>query len=248
MNPHDQKLLREQQSHWKTFRLLSAYVSGVLILLFSFGCATTSDSPVVTAVSRGKNKEITKLLASESDPYIKARALGIAATKENVEALILILDAGVAADAPDKEGKTALMCAAESGALESAKLLLKRGADVNRQMDARIVEVNVSSEPGRYFRSMLLKAKAEAGNTALSFAILNARELLVELLLEEGADVNKRVVYQDARQVKNLSTGKLHIVNEQESLIEDLARKSGNANIIALMQRAKESQIRQKGQ
>jgi uncharacterized protein len=79
------------------------------------------------------------------------------------EALAL-LDRGAAVDARDRDGKTALVKAAEANKLALMKLLLERGADPN--------------------------ARATDGSTPLLFAAQEDRGPAVALLLERGADPN----------------------------------------------------------
>jgi ankyrin repeat protein len=84
-------------------------------------------------------------------------------THQNVKLAEALLEAGALVDAPDKDGVTALLWAANRGAVKLVELLLARGADVNA------------------------KATGEgyAGRTALMFAQGIA---VVRLLLGAGAD------------------------------------------------------------
>lgn len=98
-----------------------------------------------------------------------------------------MLAAGARVNATDKEGMTALMWAARGGRLRHARLLLERGAEVNRQEHSE-------------------------GRTALIETVYAEREDIAALLLEHGADPNLRdrwgsTVLDHAREAKKLITG-----------------------------------------
>jgi len=100
----------------------------------------------------------------EGDRY-QAAALLLAAARLGCEAEArTLLDRGLAIDARDREGKTALAKAAEADKLPLIRLLLERGADAN--------------------------ARAVDGSTPLFYAAEQDRGQVVALLLEGGADPN----------------------------------------------------------
>ncbi|WPH04177.1 isoform 2 of ankyrin-3 [Acrodontium crateriforme] len=96
-------------------------------------------------------------------------------------AIELLLDAGVPVDSKSFEGRTALSRAAEHGNIESARLLLERGAFVSN--------IQNTMEGNRYKR-------AESKRTPLHWAATNGHTAVCELLLAHGADLDARSVSQ----------------------------------------------------
>ncbi|HEX7859928.1 MAG TPA: ankyrin repeat domain-containing protein [Verrucomicrobiae bacterium] len=121
----------------------------------------------------------------------------------------LLLKAGAEVNATNVFGATPLMCAAASGDLETVRLLVKHGADVNAH--SRGSEANVIWGGGRSalmwaaFRGDKAMAKflIEAGanvnepegfGTALSQAAWNDHAKMAEFLLKRAAQVNQKDV------------------------------------------------------
>src|SRR5690606_37579621 len=78
-----------------------------------------------------------------------------------------LLDAGADVESPNPEGQTALMVVARTGRVDTARLLLERGADVN--------------------------AKEQwGGQSALMWAAAQKQPEMIRLLLEHGAEVDAR--------------------------------------------------------
>ena len=94
-----------------------------------------------------------------------ANAMQLAAEVANTEILKLLLDAGADVDSPNPEGQTALMLVARTGNLEAARLLLGHGATI----DAR---------------------EQWGQQTALMWASARRHPAMMELLIQEGADIN----------------------------------------------------------
>ena len=125
-------------------------------------------------------------------------------TEESVETLIgaagrgdtdrvrRLLDDGVAIDAADDRGRTALIAASYGAHLETARLLAERGADVNRQDDTR--------------QSAYLIATSEIGaDDGLA---------LLRLTLDHGADVTSRDRYNGTGLIRAAHRGYTGIVTE----------------------------------
>ncbi|XP_064615683.1 ankyrin repeat, PH and SEC7 domain containing protein secG-like [Liolophura sinensis] len=106
-------------------------------------------------------------------------------------------------DDKDHFGKSALHCAAESGSLESVRLLLKYGADVCGHDCYGVTPVMsaVSQKEGCSDYSGVIQMMVDAGyklelkdfrskRTALQMAVLAGNIAAVEILLTAGADVN----------------------------------------------------------
>jgi ankyrin repeat protein len=93
-------------------------------------------------------------------------------------------------------GETALMFAARVGDLESAKLLVDAGADVNDQDAWGVSALVLATHSGFHELSEYLLSKkadpnrVDAGFSALHEAIMRRDESLVASLLDHGADAN----------------------------------------------------------
>jgi ankyrin repeat protein len=94
---------------------------------------------------------------------------------------------------------TAILFAARAGDLESAKLLVAAGANVNDQDAAGISATALAAHAGhRDVVAFLLSKDADAnkngaGFTALHAAVMHSDEAMVAALLAHGADVNAEV-------------------------------------------------------
>lgn len=164
----------------------------MVCLLFLFGCATPSER-LYKAASKGDAKSGARILQKGFSPKDAGAHLVKAAGEGHTEFVRFLLDAGTAVDSGLP---TALMVAARYGRLETVRLLLERGADSNRQEDARkISDLRLVSQDGKQtgeFREEVLKGQ---GNNALSLAIKNKHRAIVEHLLKRGADPDRRIIY-----------------------------------------------------
>lgn len=91
---------------------------------------------------------------------------------------------------------SALMAAVLSNSIETAKILLKLGADLEERDDSHMTALMHAAQAGLNEMVLLLieagsdlEARDELGRTALIFAIIHMKPRTVQLLLEAGADV-----------------------------------------------------------
>ena len=105
----------------------------------------------------------------------------------------LLLERGADVNAPDREGRTALLLAAreaqrnqegQQAQEETVRALLDRKADVN--------------------------ARTKSGYTALILAAMEGRAEIVRLLLAKGADVSARTTDQNKMTALGAATGGKH--------------------------------------
>jgi ankyrin repeat protein len=101
-----------------------------------------------------------------------ANAMQLAAEVANLEILELLLDAGADPDSPNPEGQTALMLVARTGNVDAARLLIDRGATI----DAR---------------------EGWGQQTALMWASARRHPAIMQVLLDEGADVDAQSIHRD---------------------------------------------------
>lgn len=90
------------------------------------------------------------------------------------EALQYFLEQGLSPDTPNMFGKTPLMYAAQYNQLESVKLLLDAGANINAETIIPVDDCNFTL--------------SKYGMTALHYAVRYSSKELIELLLERGAN------------------------------------------------------------
>lgn len=107
-----------------------------------------------------------------------------------------LLDAGEDIEQSNQIGKTSLMMAAHLNQFETVKLLVRRGANVNRRSHGEIEEERKLDHPSydweltSYLLHTALKPRSlrHAGRTALMYAAENADAGIIDLLLSAGAD------------------------------------------------------------
>ena len=171
--------------------------SGALMRrMFNLGPAGYNElkpDPLVSAILQDKSvEEITRILDQgwSEEHLTQSKALYIGQSDHPLHAAItrpdiveLLLDSGLEPSATNSFGKTALMAAAHHNDLESARILLDAGAEIN----ARILhpgEIIASQEkrlPGHCQNTITIR---HGWRTALMYAAENASLDLVKLLLK----------------------------------------------------------------
>jgi ankyrin repeat protein len=148
------------------------------------------------------------ILAQGATPLLRAARAG------DVEFVRLLLEHGALVDLPSKEGVTPLMAAAgvefgqrvtrgrnrtEAGILETIKVLVAAGADINAQMISepgrRFVANGSQLAQGNTYRArgqQVPSPSAVPHSTALHGAAQHGYNSVVELLVENGADLSIR--------------------------------------------------------
>ena len=148
------------------------------------------------------------ILAQGATPLLRAARAG------DVEFVRLLLEHGALVDLPSKEGVTPLMAAAgvefgqrvtrgrnrtEEGIIETIKLLIEAGADVNAQMVSepgrRFVANGSQLAQGNSYRArgqQVPSPQAVPHATALHGAAQHGYNSVVELLVDNGADLSIR--------------------------------------------------------
>jgi hypothetical protein len=129
-------------------------------------------------------RAVAKGLKGDLEESLVADAL------DHTETLSMLLDLGFDPDEPGASGLTPLMLAARLDLVEAAKMLLARGAAVDRGASEAVAQTDVAG-------NALCKTGDTAagdipGRTALSYAAEFATPEIVRLLLDHGADPTKR--------------------------------------------------------
>ncbi|KAE8871697.1 hypothetical protein PTNB73_03156 [Pyrenophora teres f. teres] len=88
---------------------------------------------VFLAVEQGRHHTLEQLLegGARSEPHMESAMLRVAAEKEDVESVAILLKYGADANGFDREGITPLFASTRAQCIECAKMLLKHGADPN---------------------------------------------------------------------------------------------------------------------
>lgn len=124
-----------------------------------------------------KDLELVEMLLDEgADPDARndygATAMTVASEHGDYAIMKALIDAEGDIESPNSEGQTVLMAVARTGNLETAELLLEEGAKVDA-------------------------TESWGGQTSLMWASSQSQPAMVRLLLEHGADANKRSKNQD---------------------------------------------------
>lgn len=196
----------------------------------------TGFTPLCYATSHDdrKSKIVELLIQAGADVNIacggrEETPLHLAADSGDAASVKLLLAAGARVNARNFQGSTPLYVAADSSSPEVVALLLKAGAEV----DARGVGGNTpllnamsngSGEPARAITELLLAAGADPNasggyGTPLTAAVSWGRSLLIQPLLDAGADPRLRSDYAGSA--------------------IDAAREAGNAELVARLESAK---------
>lgn len=177
------------------------------------------------AAADGGHQEIVSLLiAGGADPHDEV--LHAAAEAGRVEVIEMLLEKGVNPNETDSGGETALFNAAWAAKKEAAGLLMQNGANVNYQSAVGRTALHYSAwdswqikEEDRLEMAQLLikngadvNITAENGHSPLHEASSRGYLKIVTLLVESGADVNKRYKGETA-----LDRANRHIANDAAS-------------------------------
>jgi ankyrin repeat protein len=156
-------------------------------------------SPLMRAATQSDVTLVRKLLDANADLNHKAadgdNALSFAAARGRRENVVLLLESGATPEVIDR----AFVAAAKYGEPEIARLLRDGGADVKKVGGEALVEAIRQDGTGRINDNVKLvidmvgdvSVPDPGGWTAAHVAAANGNAMLLRLLLEKGADVNR---------------------------------------------------------
>jgi uncharacterized protein len=150
----------------------------------------TGETPIMTCASSGNADAVRMLIARGADvnakePVQNQTALMWAAAEHHADVVRALIDHGADPSAATRKGFTALHFAAREGELESTRLLLAAGVDVDiqSQPEPRSAAGPRGGGPG-------YEATVSTGSTPLLVATVRGHVPLALFLLEQGADPN----------------------------------------------------------
>jgi ankyrin repeat protein len=173
----------------------------------------TAGYPFFVAVDQGDVTAVKAYIKEGVNVYRRCRkgetALMIAARRGHMDVAKTLIKAGIPVDAPTPNGRTALMIASSVRQTEMVSLLLREGADPNYPgplgytalmlaLEERLGIPKATEDSSLSILEDLLKKGANVNVsddrqvTPLWIAIRNKNRGAVQLLLDNGADVNKR--------------------------------------------------------
>jgi uncharacterized protein len=149
----------------------------------------TGEAPLMTCAKTGSADSVRMLIeygavVNAKEPAQNQTALMWAAAERHPDVVKAFIDAHADLTANSKQGFTAIHFAARVGDLESVKLLLAAGVDVNILTHAEGAANRVTSQLG------IPKTQGALGYTPLLVAVVRGQVDLALYLLDHGADPN----------------------------------------------------------
>jgi ankyrin repeat protein len=155
----------------------------------------TGETPLMTCAKTG-NADAVRLLVeygaavNAKEPAQSQTALMWAAAERHPDVVSALVAAHADLRAHSKEGFTPIHFAARVGGLESVKLLLAAGVDVNILTQTGQAQAGDNNEPVTIGLTRAARPGAAAGYTPLLVATLRAQVDVALYLLDHGADPN----------------------------------------------------------
>jgi ankyrin repeat protein len=204
-----------------------------------------NDSALMIATADG-HFEIVELLLTTAgiaintqQKYCRYTALIKAAELGHTKIIQLLLENGADINLTDYCNNSALMMATQSGHTEIVQLLLDKGADINltnnRNENALIMAVKKDFQ--NIVELLLAKPDIYCGYTALIKAAELGHTKIIQLLLENGADINLTDYYNNSALMMATQSGHTEIVQlllDKGADINRTNNRNENALIMAV--------------
>ena len=147
-------------------------------------------TPLHCAAKNGHVNAVKTCLSNGADVNIVDTALHLAAYAGHSDVMQMLLDRKADVNAMDDDGYTPLHCAAKNGHVNAVKTCLSNGADVNTKIhDAASCE---HSDEDSLDSEGYVKRKYNINKTALHLAAYYGHSEVMQVLLDNKADVNAR--------------------------------------------------------
>ena len=184
--------------------------------------ALPSGETVLMTCARSGSAEGAKLVA-EADARLEAvdaemgqTALMWAVAQKHADVAKVLIDKGADIHLRSKGGFSPMMFAARVGDIETTRVLLAAGADVNEAMPVKkITGPPILQYPPPPPSSIKAETPPEPGTTGtmtpLLMAAASGHEALAQFLLEQGADANARDEYGATALHYSMTTGMTHL-------------------------------------
>ncbi|MDI6447531.1 ankyrin repeat domain-containing protein [Anaerobaca lacustris] len=165
----------------------------------------TPPSPLHAAAREGDFERVRTLITSGADidakdPYHGETPLQVAASGQHAEIVAFLIDHGADIDVVGSHG-TALHRAASLGRMNTARLLVDRGADVNTRDRDGETALHRAARQGHFeVAAMLaahgadLEAERPDGYTPMHLALHRREKEIAEMLIDRGANVRVRAL------------------------------------------------------
>jgi ankyrin repeat protein len=187
------------------------------------GMSHTQKATLVRAVRSRDHRVIQQILESGTAPdgEPEHHLLHIAVSNGDLDTLRLLLRFGAQGDAPDRAGLTPLYAATQAMFLAGAQVLLQYGADPNLSVGTHGETPFAASltEGKDHFALLYIDNGAHIhttlanGNTPLTQAIETATDsAVVELMLNKGADANRKNTHGETALFKAINADRLDYV------------------------------------
>ncbi|UKZ61196.1 uncharacterized protein TrAtP1_002466 [Trichoderma atroviride] len=161
----------------------------------------TNDVPDYDNIGTRSSKEMTLLDVNAVTSDYRT-ALLIAVTEQQLDIVKALLKLNADLTLRDSSNRTPLLIAASLGNAEIFEVLLEQGADLDSQDEEGKTALHLALEAGNlaltkrlielFKDKSLLDVQDSSGKTSLYQAAYSGMKLVIELLLEAGADVNIR--------------------------------------------------------
>lgn len=150
----------------------------------------SGETPLMTCAGTGSADAVRMLIArgadvNEKEPSQHQTALMWAASERHADVVNMLIAQKADLQARTKKGFTALHFSAREGDLESARLLLGAGVDINIRSQPAAAPAGAARGGGPSY-----EASVSAGSTPLLVATMRAQVPFALYLLEHGADPN----------------------------------------------------------
>ncbi|XP_046575579.1 ankyrin-3-like [Haliotis rubra] len=178
---------------WGNHSALEYIISSLKLTSRDIDDITEDGLPCLIVAANQNNVEVCKVLIKHdvevyiADPRMGANALHWAAAAGHYDG-VEVLSRHISLERESNGGVTPLFVAAENGHLGVFKLLLRKGAVINKKIKSRIVSLTNPRNEGRALVKQL--NVSDEGFTPLHVASYEGHLDIVELLITEGADAN----------------------------------------------------------